>query len=418
MAKPILLAAALALALTACEEPASRSTRHLSPIPPQTLSLMAQKGMSRSDPILIRAYKKESELEVWKRRSDGKYAHLKTFPICRWSGQLGPKIREGDRQAPEGFYTVTPAQMNPNSAYYLSFDTGYPNAYDRSHGRTGAHLMVHGTCSSRGCFAMTDEAVAEVYAMAREAFGGGQRGFQFQSYPFRMTAENLAKHRADPHIAFWKNLKEGSDHFEVTKEEPRVAVANRRYDFGPEQPAVAEKRAADEQKIAELVAKGVPAVRIVYEDGGQHASFRQAMASVGGGDEGSAFPILTPRPRRNLGEVSRPDALAMGPREIPVETGKAKDAKPAAALAYAGGKPTPATTTVARAEPAPAASPAVAQRPLYERVFGNLFATSAPETAQAAPAAEPKANAPMPPRRGAATPAKPQAAKPAPEKRA
>ena len=101
--------------------------------------------------------------------------------------------------------------MNPNSAYYLSFDTGYPNAYDRAHGRTGAHLMVHGTCSSRGCFAMTDEAIAEVYAMAREAFAGGQRGFQFQSYPFRMTAENLAKHRADPHIAFWKNLKEGSD---------------------------------------------------------------------------------------------------------------------------------------------------------------------------------------------------------------
>jgi murein L,D-transpeptidase YafK len=417
MAKPILLAAALALAVSACEEPASRSTRHLSPIPPQTLALMAEKGMSRNDPILMRAYKKESEIEVWKRRSDGKYAHLKTYPICRWSGQLGPKVREGDRQAPEGFYTVTPAQMNPNSAYYLSFDTGYPNAYDRAHGRTGAHLMVHGTCSSRGCFAMTDEAIAEVYAMAREAFAGGQRGFQFQSYPFRMTAENLARHRADPHIAFWRNLKEGSDHFEVTKEEPRVAVANRRYDFGPEQPAVAEKRAADEQKVAELVAKGVPAVRIVYEDGGQHASFRQAMASVGGGDDGRAFPILSVRPRRNLGEVSRPEALAMGPREIPIESGKAE--KPAAAL-YAGAKPASiATTTVARAEPAVAASPAVGEKSLYDRMFANLFGPSAaPEAAQAAPASEPKASAPLPPRRGAATPGKPQAAKPAPERRA
>ena len=110
------------------------------------------------------SYKKESELEVWKRGSNGKYALLKTYPICRWSGQLGPKIREGDRQVPEGFYTVTPGQMNPNSAYYLSFDTGYPNAYDRSFGRTGGDIMVHGSCSSRGCFAMTDQNIAEIYA--------------------------------------------------------------------------------------------------------------------------------------------------------------------------------------------------------------------------------------------------------------
>ena len=142
MAKPARVAAALAFMLTACGGPGSRSTRHLAPIPPQTLALMAEKGMSPSDPILMRAYKKESELEVWKRRADGKYARLKTFPICRWSGQLGPKIRQGDRQAPEGFYTVTPAQMNPDSANYLAFDTGFPNAYDRAHGRTGA--LSHG----------------------------------------------------------------------------------------------------------------------------------------------------------------------------------------------------------------------------------------------------------------------------------
>ena len=154
-------------------------------------------------------------MEVWKRGHDGKYALLKTFPICRWSGQLGPKVKEGDRQAPEGFYTITPAQMNPNSAYYLSFDTGYPNAYDRAYGRTGSALMVHGACSSRGCFAMTDEAIAEVYSIAREAFDGGQRTFQFQSYPFRMTPKNLAQHRLDPNMPFWQNLKEGSDYFEA-----------------------------------------------------------------------------------------------------------------------------------------------------------------------------------------------------------
>ena len=102
------------------------------------MALMSSQGMSPSDPILIRAYKKESEMEVWKRGRDGRYALLKTLPICRWSGQLGPKVRQGDRQTPEGFYAVTPAQMNPNSAYYLSFDTGFPNAYDRAQGASGA----------------------------------------------------------------------------------------------------------------------------------------------------------------------------------------------------------------------------------------------------------------------------------------
>src|SRR5215207_3261231 len=250
-----LVLAGVALALAACQDD-TRSTRHLAPIPPATMALMASKGLSKNDPILVRAYKKEAEMEVWKRGADGEYALLKTYPICRWSGQLGPKVREGDRQAPEGFYTITPAQMNPNSSFYLSFDTGYPNAFDRAHGRTGAHLMVHGNCSSSGCYAMTDEAIAEVYAIARDAFAGGQRGFQFQAYPFRMTAENLAKHRADPHMAFWRNLKEGSDQFEVLREEPRVSVAGLRYDFGAENPAVAQKRAQDEQKVAELVGAG------------------------------------------------------------------------------------------------------------------------------------------------------------------
>ena len=405
MRKHVLAAAGLALALAACDDQVSRSTRHLSPIPPQTLALMGEKGMSRNDPILVRAYKKESELEVWKRGQDGKYAHLKTYPICRWSGQLGPKVKTGDRQAPEGFYTVTPGQMNPNSAYYLSFDTGYPNAYDRAHGRTGAHLMVHGTCSSAGCYAMTDEAIAEVYAIARDAFSGGQRGFQFQAYPFRMTAENLAKHRADPHMAFWKNLKEGSDYFEVMKEEPKVAVANQRYAFGSDDPtvvaAVEKKRAADEQKVADLVAKGTPAVRVVYEDGGGHASFREAMVASTGGDDGSVFAVLAARPRRNLGEVSRPDALAMGPREIVIDGGKAKPEKtekPSTALAYAGAAPpVAATTAVPRSETGP--TKASDSKSLYDRVF-SFLGTSAGEEPAVVEQQQPAA-VPLPPRRGA-----------------
>jgi murein L,D-transpeptidase YafK len=427
MAKRLWVAAGLALALAACDDQAARSTRHLSPIPPQTLALMAQKGMSRSDPILVRAYKKESEMEVWKRGADGKYALLKTYPICRWSGQLGPKVRTGDRQAPEGFYTITPGQMNPNSAYYLSFDTGYPNAYDRAHGRTGAHLMVHGTCSSAGCFAMTDEAIAEVYAVAREAFSGGQRGFQFQAYPFRMTAENLAKHRADPNIAFWKNLKEGSDYFEVMKEEPKVSVANQRYAFNSDDPgvsaAVAQKRDEDDRKVAELVAKGVPAVKVVYEDGGQHASFREAMVRAGGGDDGSVFTVLAAQPRRNLGEVSRPEALAAGPREVVLEGAKGKPERPSTALALAptkGGAASPRTTTVARADAAPTASPGVGPvKSLYNRMLGGLFGgADQPEAVETSAAGAAPAAAPLPPRRGASAGSKPQAAQPVPERRA
>jgi murein L,D-transpeptidase YafK len=410
MMKRIGVAAALVLALAACQDDGfNRSSRHLSPIPPSTLALMAQKGMSKSDPIVIRSYKKESEVELWKRGSDGRYALMKTFPICRWSGQLGPKVREGDRQAPEGFYAITPAQMNPNSSYYLSFDTGYPNAFDRAHGRSGSHLMVHGSCSSRGCFAMTDEAIAEVYAIAREAFAGGQRTFQFQSYPFRMTARNLAQHRLDPHMPFWKNLKEGSDYFEAKGEEPKVAVCGKRYVFGgadvaqgncspiPD-PEVAAKQAKDEQEVAELVERGVAPIKLVYDDGGQHQSFRQVLAST---DE---MLVLDSRARNRLGDVSRPEALASGPREIVLDAnGRPKEVQETAlAFAPAPAAPAPAAATQSAAEPKAkvAASPAVpaasdakaeaSEKPLYERVLSSLpglstlWSSGSPE-AQAAP---------------------------------
>jgi murein L,D-transpeptidase YafK len=335
MMKRIALAASLTLALAACQGE-NRSTRHLAPIPPATMALMATKGMSPNDPILMRAYKKESEIEVWKRGSDGRYALLKTYPMCRWSGQLGPKTREGDRQAPEGFYTVTPAQMNPNSSFHLSFDLGYPNAYDRTHGRTGAHLMVHGSCSSSGCFAMTDEAISEVYALARESFASGQRSFQFQSYPFRMTAENLARHRLDPNIAFWRNLKEGSDYFEIAKQEPQVSVASGQYAFSGDaavMAVVAQKRQSDDQQVTALAANGVQPVKVVYADGGQHESFRQALS----GEDGSL--AVDARARNRLGDISRPEALAAGPQEVVLAAnGKPKQGA-SSTLAYTSQKP-------------------------------------------------------------------------------
>jgi murein L,D-transpeptidase YafK len=437
--KRLLAGAALSLALAACNDQYASNGRSLAPIPPQTVALMSSKGMAAKDPILVRVFKKESELEVWKRTVDGEYAHLKTYPICRWSGQLGPKRREGDRQAPEGFYTITPGLMNPNSSYYLSFDTGYPNAYDRAHGGTGSYLMVHGSCSSRGCYAMTDEGIAEVYALAREAFSGGQKGFQFQAYPFKMTAENLAKFRHDPNMAYWRNLKEGNDVFEITKREAKVAVCAGRYAFNtvdgscaPDPtlaPALAEKEQKDRHEVAEFVAKGTPAVRLVYQDGGQHESFRQTALSAFGGDSG--FAVLDTRGRRNLGDVSRPDALAQGPQEVPVDGPATTAGRSATVLAAAVStrKPAAAPTKVASArvgsEPAPIvlakAEPQAGpveqsdERPFYQRVLGNVFGggekAKSPEPVEAAaPAAPASPASPLPPRRKSvsAAPAKVQ----------
>ncbi len=276
--RTILCRAAVSAALLAGPLPVHAAPKHLAPVPPATVALMAARSMAPSAPVLLRAYKQESEIEVWKRAADGRFVHLKTFPICRWSGQLGPKTRSGDRQVPEGFYSVAARQLNPNSAYYLSFDVGYPNAYDRAHGGTGSALMVHGTCSSAGCFAMTDRQVGEIYALVRDALAGGQAAFQFQAFPFRMTARALARHRTDRHIAFWRQLKEGSDRFEATGREPLVGVEGGAYVFAPyPDPAVealaVARRSEEEARIRALVEGGVEAVRTTYADGGQHPSF-------------------------------------------------------------------------------------------------------------------------------------------------
>jgi murein L,D-transpeptidase YafK len=201
----------------------------LKQIPAETQVLLAKQGMSQDAPILVRIFKEESQLEVWKEKSDGRFHHFKTYPICTWSGELGPKVVEGDKQAPEGFYTVTPGQMNPNSQFHLAFNLGYPNSYDKVNGRTGGALMVHGDCRSAGCFAMTDALIEEIYALGREAFRGGQEKFHVHAFPFRMTEENMKRHRKSKWHRFWKTLKVGYDDFEVTRMPPKVAVCSRQY---------------------------------------------------------------------------------------------------------------------------------------------------------------------------------------------
>lgn len=199
------------------------------PVPKEAMMLLGKKGMSAEAPIFVRIFKEESELELWKQRDDGRFYHFKTYPICNWSGDLGPKEKQGDKQAPEGFYTVTLDQMNPNSSFHLAFNLGYPNAYDKAHGRTGEFLMVHGKCKSAGCYAMTDALIEEIYALAREQFIAGNQSFQVHAFPFRMTAEKLAQHRNRKWYPFWLTLKEGYDHFETTRQVPPVAVCESKY---------------------------------------------------------------------------------------------------------------------------------------------------------------------------------------------
>ena len=201
------------------------------PLPPSLVKLIRAGEMGENSAIMVRIYKEESELEVWKQKGDGSFALLKTYPICAWSGKLGPKRKEGDRQAPEGFYSVTPGHLNPKSNYHLAFDMGYPNAYDRANGSTGQNLMVHGSCNSSGCYAMDNWQMEELYALARHAFQGGQRAIQFQALPFRMTPKNMARHKNSEHYAFWKMLKEGTDRFELTKKPVAVATCEKRYVF-------------------------------------------------------------------------------------------------------------------------------------------------------------------------------------------
>ena len=225
-----------ALGLAGCNESTTldqvaSGARANGQLPQSILSAMKAKGMSRESPVMARIFKEEGKVEIWKEKKTGRYDLIATYDICKWSGQLGPKYIEGDRQAPEGFYTVRPSQMNPQSNYYLAFNMGYPNAYDRAHGRTGSNLMVHGACSSSGCYSMTDAQIEQIYAFGRDAFRGGQTEFQIQAFPFRMTAANMARYRKDPNYEFWTNLKEGYDQFEITKVPPKVDVCEKRYVF-------------------------------------------------------------------------------------------------------------------------------------------------------------------------------------------
>jgi len=222
-----------ALALSGCSDilPRNSTLKAVQPLKQSTQNRLAEIGASPGSAMMIRIFKQTSEFEVWKQTKAGPFKLYKTYAICAWSGTLGPKVKEGDRQAPEGFYNITPAQLNPNSNYYLSFNTGFPNKFDRAWGRTGANLMVHGDCSSAGCYSMTDESVAEIYALARESFNAGNTVIQMQIFPFRMTPQNLSLVAGNPNMPFWMDIKEGYDRFELSKTPPAWDVCEKKYVF-------------------------------------------------------------------------------------------------------------------------------------------------------------------------------------------
>jgi murein L,D-transpeptidase YafK len=385
------------------------------PVSPRLVAAMAEKNMDLQSPILVRLFKSEAELEVWKQDRSGNFALLKTYPICRWSGDLGPKVREGDRQAPEGFYSISPAQMNANSAYYLSFNTGFPNAFDRALGRSGSELMVHGDCSSRGCYAMTDEQIAEIYALGRESFFGGQRAFQFQAYPFHMTPVNMAKHRNNPNMPFWRMIKEGNDHFEVSKQEPKVDFCEKKYVFDaakapdakrdpvfeasgkcpayviPDElaDAVRQKQQDDDAEMARLVAKGTSVARLnTGIDGGMNKVFAAALPNGNTGlSEGGQGQGLSLVRERLPGTI--PIAHVNPPHDPAIDQAAIASAPPSIAAAPATQPSAQPSTQVASAAPSSSSEGGFFSSLARKVGFGGSETTaSAPPPP--APAAKPK----------------------------
>ena len=188
-------------------------------------------GFAIGNPVLIRIFKEENKLEIWLEKQN-RFQLALTYKICSWSGELGPKLQEGDGQAPEGFYFASSRQLNPRSNYHRAINIGFPNAFDLAHGRAGTFLMIHGACVSIGCYAMTDASVDDIYQIVEGALNTGQASVPIHILPFRMTPENLARHGGSTWSEFWNNLAEGDRIFLSSGTPPRVSVCNGRYAFG------------------------------------------------------------------------------------------------------------------------------------------------------------------------------------------
>ena len=196
---------------------------------PTLESQLKDKNLQYGAPLYIRIFKESKEFEVWVQKNN-QYEYFKTYPIYNYGpGKLGPKLKEGDWQAPEGFYSITPQSMNPKSQYHLSFNLGFPNQYDRSNGRTGSNVLIHGDKCSIGCFAMTDPVIEEIYTLAAGAFNNGQKTIPVHIFPFRFTEDKVNEHKTSIWAEFWNTLKNGYDYFETTHIPPTVMVKDKKY---------------------------------------------------------------------------------------------------------------------------------------------------------------------------------------------
>ena len=188
-----------------------------------------EENIKIGNPLYIRVFKEEKKLEMWIKSDTGKYSLYKEYDICTFSGGLGPKKMEGDRKSPEGFYYTKKSFLNPNSSYHLSFNIGYPNEYDKSHGYTGSLIMIHGNCVSIGCYAMTDKYIEEIYGLVEKTLNKGQEKINVDVFPFKMTDKNMKRYKNSEYYNFWEELKPGYDYFEEKRIPPKMIVQNKKY---------------------------------------------------------------------------------------------------------------------------------------------------------------------------------------------
>jgi murein L,D-transpeptidase YafK len=402
------MVAPLLIGLTGCFSFLGSNSSSVDNTPPSerqlsasTQALLAIKGMKVEAPIFVRIFKEESELEVWKLK-DGRFQHFHTYPICAWSGELGPKVQQGDRQAPEGFYTVSRGQMNPHSLYHLAFNIGFPNAFDHANGHSGSALMVHGNCKSAGCYAMTDAYIEEIYILARDAFNAGQTKFHVQALPFRMTAWNMQRHRDNRWYPFWARLKEGYDAFESTGKPPVVKVCGKQYLVNVSFPGQASDPAPDAPcphyaKVVPSSIDGVPQTLVASLSRGEAPPQPAAQQSQQPVVMAAASPTPTaPKPEA-------PQAIAAGIADMsasPVITRPAPSQLAIAQPPKAPAAPRVVARAKAPAAPVYAAAPVAAPAPVLAAVASpvqpvNYSLSSAvvapPAPAEASRAVEPDA---------------------------
>jgi murein L,D-transpeptidase YafK len=228
MIKKLSIMSAAMLLVAGCASQIDPRRGH-APQPASLVTASQNVGATSTSPVLLRIFKESRELELWRKTSNGHYALVKTYAICAYSGSLGPKHKAGDRQAPEGFYSIGPAQLNYQSIRFVSLNTGFPNAYDRAHGASGSALMIHGGCDSAGCYAIKDAPAQEVFTAVRDALKAGQHNVQLHIFPFRMTDWAMSAHQTDKNISFWREIKIGYDKFNLTHKEISVSIVNKQY---------------------------------------------------------------------------------------------------------------------------------------------------------------------------------------------